>query len=97
MGYAPKIILCVPLRNSKALEPFVEECLRDKVVLIAVVGDGCSEIESLIDEIIVGDGSDPERFIATTSHPEESINEVMNFAKVFASEDGRDGVQRVTL
>ena len=97
MGYAAKVVLHAPLKNSEALEPFVEDCLRDKVVLIAVVGEGCQEIETLIDEIIVGDGSDPERFIATTSHPEESIEDVMNFAKVFASKDGREGVQRVAL
>lgn len=97
MGYAPKVVLQVPLKNNEALEQFVEDCLRDRVVLIAIVGDGCSEIETLIDEIIVGDGSDPERFITTTSHPEESIQDVMNLAKVFVSEDGRDGVQRVTL
>ena len=97
MGYAPKIVLCVPLKNSEALEPFVEDCLRDKVALIAVVGHGCQHVEDLIDEIIVGDGSDLTRFIVTSSHPEESVEDAMGFATTWACEDGRDGVQKVTF
>ncbi|HWU27374.1 MAG TPA: hypothetical protein VN154_13330 [Rhizomicrobium sp.] len=97
MAYAPKIVLCVPLKDGKALEPFVEDCLRDKVVLIAVVGDGCRHVEDLIDDIVVGDGSDPRRFVVTSSHPEESVEEVVNFAVGWRCDDGRNGVQKVTL
>jgi len=96
-GYAPKIVLCVPLKDREALEPFVEDCLRDNVVLIAVVGGGCRHIEDLIDEIVVGDGSDESRFVVTSSHPGESVEDVVSFATTWACEDGRDGVQKVTL
>lgn len=97
MGYAPKIVLCVPPKNSDALKQFVEDCLRDKVVLIAVVGQGCRHVEDLIDEIVVGDGSDGTRIVVTSSHPQESIEDVVEFATVWVCEDGRDGVQKVTL
>ena len=97
VSYAPKIVLCVPVKGDDALAAFVEECLCNKVVLIAVVGDGCAHIEDLIDEIVVGDGSDDTRFVVTTSHPGESIEDVMEFASNWACEDGRDGVQQVTL
>lgn len=43
MSYAPKIILQLPLSDPELLAPFVEACIRDKVGLIAVVGEGCSE------------------------------------------------------
>jgi len=97
MGYLPKIVLCLPLTNGAALEPFVEDCLRDKVALIAVVGDGCAEIEERIDWIIVGDGSDKSRFIVTTSHPGETVDEVMEFANFWEGEEGYEGVQKVML
>ena len=95
--YAPKIVLCTPLTKSEALASFVEDCLRNKVVLVAVVGDGCEHIEDLIDELVIGDGSDPTRFIVTSSHPKESIGEVLSFAAAWVCEDGRDGVQKIVL
>ena len=97
MRYPPKIVLCAPLTDKEALEPFVEKCLRDQVVLIAVVGDGCRHVEDLIDEITVGDGSDQSRFIVTTSHPTESIEAVLEFATHWPCEDGRDGVAKIEL
>ncbi len=97
MSYPPKIVLHVPLRDEAALEPFVEQCLLDKVVLIAVVGDGCEHVEDVIDEIVVGDGSDDSRFVVTTSHTDEPVHEVLEFAENWAGEDGREGVLEVWL
>jgi hypothetical protein len=89
MTYAPKIVLQLPLSNPNLLEPFVEACLRDGVTLIAVVGEGGSKIEKLIDDFIVGDGSDRSRFIVTTSHPGETVDEVMEFARSWDEELGQ--------
>ena len=68
---APKVILHSPVSDEGLLDAFVEQCLRDRVSLIAVVGPGCARLEELIDEIVVGDGADPDRFVCTTSHPDE--------------------------
>lgn len=81
MSYASKIVLPVPLSDEKRLRPFIEECLKDKVALIAVVGDGCEEIEDLIDDILVGDGSDATRFIVTTSYPGRSTDEAFDLVR----------------
>lgn len=78
MSLARKIILHSPVSDEILLENFVEQCLRDEVSLIAVVGPGCARIEDVIDCIVVGDGSDPDRFVCTTSHPEDSIDDVVN-------------------
>jgi hypothetical protein len=83
MSYAPKIILQLPISNPDLLPPFVEACIRDGVSLIAFVGDGCREMEDLIDELIVGDGSDESRFIATSSHPSETVEEVMEIVSLW--------------
>lgn len=96
MAYAAKIILHTPLADPELLETFVEACLKDGVVLIAVVGDDAERVEDLIDEIVVGDGADARRFIATTSHRGETPDEVENFAACYdAGPDAR--VEHVRL
>ncbi|VAV86477.1 hypothetical protein MNBD_ALPHA08-2505 [hydrothermal vent metagenome] len=76
-------MLVLPLSNAKSLEPFVEKCLRDQILLICVVGDNCQEVEDQIDWLIVGDGSDEGRFITTTSHPDETLSDVIEFAEAW--------------
>ncbi|SDN34183.1 hypothetical protein [Afipia sp. GAS231] len=96
MSYAPRVILHLPLSNESLLDEFVEKCLRDKVALIAVVGEGAARIEDIIDELVVGDGSDRERFVATTSHSNETVEEVLEFAGIWTDEQNRP-VQIVRL
>jgi hypothetical protein len=96
MRYALKIVLHSPLSDPAVLDQFVEDCLRDKVALISVVGEGCEEIEELIDELVVGDGSDADRFIMTTSHKSESVATVLEFAEAWQT-DVPGFVQEVRL
>ncbi|MGY3452831.1 hypothetical protein [Bradyrhizobium sp. USDA 4353] len=81
MPYARKIILHTPLVDPAKLDSFVEACLADGVVLVAVVGPEASLVDDLIDEIVVGDGSDPGRIrkLTTTLHPDEPLAEVLDF------------------
>ena len=95
MSYAPRIVLRLPLANPTALPDFIDACLRDKVVLIAIAGPGCAEMENVIDDLIIGDGTDESRFIATSSHPGETMQDVVDFASIWS--DPRPGVQVVTL
>jgi len=88
MPLAPKIILHTPLSDEALLDDFVERCLRDGVSLVAVFGPGSGRIEDIIDEIVVGDGFDPQRFLVTTSHPNEPFDDVLNMAKVWEMELG---------
>jgi hypothetical protein len=86
MALARKIILHSPVANTAALEPFVERCLRDGVSLIAVFGPGSAELEETIDWIVVGDGTDPERFLCTSSHPDEPYEDVVNMVECWELE-----------
>jgi hypothetical protein len=81
--YSRKIILHAPPPQSALLEAFVEACLRENVALICVVGEQCELVEDIIDELIVGDGSDSSRFITTTSHKNESLDNVIQFARSY--------------
>jgi len=80
MTYARHIALQSPPTDPSRLESFVEACLTDGVELIAIGGDGSRELEDQIDWMLVGDGSDPSRFIVTTAH--ETIEEAREFAAI---------------
>ncbi len=92
-AYPAKVVLLVPLKQPAQLASFVEKCLIDGVDLIAVVGDGCVEIEDQIDELIVGDASDLGRFITTSAHPQERMADAMDMAELWFT----DGENRVEL
>jgi hypothetical protein len=94
--FARKIILHSPVSDERLLNDFVEQCLRDHVSLIAVVGAGCTRLEDMIDEIVVGDGSDPERFLCTSSHPDETFEDVVNMVECWELDRG-DPYQEVRL
>jgi hypothetical protein len=96
MAFARKIILHSPISDERLLDVFVEQCLRDQVSLIAVVGPGCARLEDLIDEIVVGGGSDPGRFVCTSSHPDEPFDDVVNMVECWEL-DRCDPYQEVRL
>ncbi len=80
MRYARRVILHAPSWNSAALVAFVEGCVRDGVVLVAVTGPDCQLVEDVIDELLVADATEAARFLSTTSHPGNTLDEVRRFA-----------------
>jgi hypothetical protein len=97
MSYASKIVLQLPLSDDRRLRPFIDECLKDKVALIAVVGDGCEEVEDLIDDILVGDGSDASRFLVTISQAGQTVEEALEFVRHWKKLAGADEPEVVKL
>ena len=95
MPYAPKIVLNAPEPDSPLLPEFVEQCVRDRVALICVVGEKSDLVEDAIDWLIIGDGSDHSRFIVTSSHKDEALGEVIDFARAWPGIEGE--AQQVTL
>lgn len=88
MSHARKIILHTPLVDPSKLEPFVEACLADGVILIAVLGPDADHIEDLIDELVVGDGSDERRFVMTSAHRNASLDDVRKFVATYNAGPG---------
>ena len=80
MTTEPKVVLVLPISDETLLADFVERCLADNVSLIAVSGEECQRIEDEIDWLIVGDATDHSRFITTSSHPGETLDQVVEFA-----------------
>ena len=95
MPYFPKIVLHAPVPDSPLLADFVEACLHDKVSLICVIGENCHLVEDAIDWLILADGSDPTRFIVTTCHKDETLDDVLEFARNWPEAEGE--AQQVTL
>jgi hypothetical protein len=86
VAYKPKVVLHSPV-DETALEEFVDKCLRDGVVSISVVGDRCDVVEDLLDDLLIGDGSE-RRFIVTTAHVGESAEEVVEFVRTYMPPEG---------
>jgi hypothetical protein len=80
MPYGRKIVLHCPTGYQERLDQMVERFIEDRVIFVGVVGEDCARIEDIIDELVVGDGSDESRFILTSSHPDESLSEAVEFA-----------------
>ena len=64
----------------------IEQFISDGVAFVGVVGEGCSRVEDIIDELVVGDGTDEGRFILTSSHAGETIDEALGFARMLSNE-----------
>jgi len=95
MKLARKVILHSPISDETLLLGFVETCLNDGVSLLAIVGPGCAQLEEAIDEIVCGDGFGPKRFLSTTSHPDEPLQDVLNMARIW--DGGNGAMQEVRL
>jgi hypothetical protein len=80
MPFAPKVVLHCSTGCHAELAGLVERFLAGGVKFVAVVGHDCERVEDLIDELVVGDGSTPARFLLTSSHAGESVADAVAFA-----------------
>ncbi|MGE3311229.1 MAG: hypothetical protein AB7O66_14770 [Limisphaerales bacterium] len=64
--------------------------MRDRVTFVGVVGQDCCNVEEIIDEIVVGDGTHEPYSMLTSSHPGESVAEAVEFAKSLTDEFAGD-------
>ena len=74
----------------------MEEFIRDALMFVGVVGKDCSLVEDLIDEIVVGDGT-RDAFVLTSSHPGETVAEVIQFAHSLTDEYAGEDIAVVEL
>ncbi|MFO0602796.1 MAG: hypothetical protein U0324_06450 [Polyangiales bacterium] len=80
---APAVVLHSKAGVCPALAPMVERFIAEGVPLVSVVGVDCAQVEEVIDELVVGDGRADDRFLLTSSHPGESLEEAVAFARAF--------------
>ena len=80
------MVLNCPTGYRLKLDHMVEEFIADGVKFVGVVGVDYSRVEDIIDELVVGDGSDRSRYILTTSHPSESLDGAVEFARAMSGD-----------
>jgi hypothetical protein len=95
MSLPPRIVLHSPVSDHAALADFVERCLQDGVRLISITGEHADSLELEVDLLVIGDGSDESRFLVTSAHPGEPLEEVLEFASAWLCE--HEGLLEVHL
>ncbi|ELA9846497.1 hypothetical protein QRL16_004287 [Vibrio parahaemolyticus] len=78
-----KIVLITTSAYSSDADGLLLELLGSGAELISIVGVDCSNWEDILDELAVGDGSQVYS-VTTTSHPNESESDVIEFANLFS-------------
>jgi hypothetical protein len=92
-----KIVLKCPNGYHAKLDGLVEDFLRDGVAYVGVIGRDCTRVEDIIDELLVGNGTDKNRIILTASHPGESIDDAIYFALSLTGDYAGEDYQIVEL
>jgi hypothetical protein len=96
MPYARKIVLHCPNGYDPRLDKMVEQFIQDVVTFVGVVGEDCSRIEDIVDELVVDNGLDSglpledRPFILTASHPGETVEDAIEFASSLTGEYAGD-------
>ena len=86
MPYLPKIVLHCRTGVPKGIDTQMEAFIADGVKYVGVVGQDAELTEDIIDECVVGDGSDHTRYILTASHKVESVEYALQFAQSLTGE-----------
>lgn len=97
MPYAKKVVLYCRQGASLRLGPLVEEFIKDGVIFVAVVGKDCARVEDLVDWVVIGPNGTRDYELLTSSRPEQSIEEVVEFAKSLTGAFSGDEVQGSSL
>ena len=99
MDKGRKIVLVSKSGYSDKHEPFLRKLIEERIELLSVVGPDCQEWEDAMDWLCVEldtSGELPGAFCNTTSHPGESVEEVINFAKAW-SKGGSSEVEVIEI
>ena len=88
-GY--KVVLISRSGYNEEHNSMLQEMVEDDVELFCVVGESCQEWEEAMDLLCAElDANDiiPNAFCNTTSHPDESVEDVIKFAENWSQEIG---------
>ncbi len=84
----PRIVLQCPEGYKPELEALVAEWIRAGVRYVGVVGPNASDIEDIIDDRCVGDGTTPHLMLTASHEPPETVEDAIEFAKLLSDEYG---------
>jgi hypothetical protein len=88
MGYATKVVLYTPRGMHGGVEAVAHQFVADGVKFVGCVGADCEVVEDIVDWVAIEHGSPERNFILTSSHPNESVRQVVEFAEGLSEEYG---------
>jgi hypothetical protein len=68
---------------SEQHDALLRQLIDEKINLFCAVGKDCKLWEEIVDELFVGEGEERDFELITTSHPDETFDEVIQFAETF--------------
>lgn len=80
---AKKVILHSISGYDSKHNALLNRLVDEKLLLFCAVGKDCELWHDIMDEIFVGDGEERDFFMITTWHTDETLGEVIEFAKDF--------------
>lgn len=86
MPFSKKLVLHCPNGMPADMAELAAQFVADGVMFIASVGPACREIEELVDDASIAAGSPNQNFILTSSHPDESVADAIEFAESLTGE-----------
>ena len=81
-----KVILLSENGYSEKHDALLKSLIDEKILLFCAVGKDCQLWEDIMDELFIGEGEERDFDIITTSHPNETLEEVITFAEIFEFE-----------
>ena len=90
-----KVVLISEAGYSKKYDELLISFLDQGYELFSVTGKECELWEEIMDVLAVGNGTNS-RYITTTSHPDETEEQVIEFAKNFGTSKA-SGIQVVRI
>jgi hypothetical protein len=83
MNCARKVVLVSRSTYRSDHDALLNSLLRRRILLFCAVGVDCERWEEAMDWVCVGPDGGGDRDVVTTSHPRESVSEVVEFARNF--------------
>ena len=96
MNSAPKVVLVSKSGYSAQHDHLLLSLIDRRIKLFCVVGRDCQLWEEVMDELVVGPTGEGDLDLTTTSHTDESVEEVIAFAESW-NLDERSGVQVIEI
>lgn len=81
-----KVILNSKNGYSNEYDSLLNQLIEEKVLLFCVLGKDSELWHDIMDEIFVGEGEERDFYQITTSHTDETLDEVIEFAKNYKFE-----------
>jgi hypothetical protein len=88
MPFSKKLVLHCPKGMPAGMAELAAQFVADGVMFVAAVGPACREIEEVVDHASIAAGSPEQNFILTSSHPDESVADAIEFAEGLTDEYG---------